>query len=280
MSDRSALSARVSIFDNDDGIGEPPNRNVGAPALSHSACLEAMPDLSDRPFARVIICNKKKTPSRRLTLPPHGAIMRQIIAAVVLAIFAVEAHAQQLTPADVDTAIKSGLAGKRLWSDCGATGPFLDFGDQSGGFSVIIEGPVGRIMRQAAEAKKKYQPFTAADVSDDTLAPTLFLVAVPNGPFFDSSGWHRTPAAEHVLLKRKGAKGDSPADVLQPTAHEFVPTSWTNAMGGKWDGQGITASFELDAFRAMPGDEIDIVIVTPVGERRCKIGKKDRAALK
>ena len=77
-----------------------------------------------------------------------------------------------------------------------------------------------------------------------------------------------------------GAKGDNTADVLQPETLETFPESWSNAMGGKWEGQGATAVFDLAAFKAMPGDEIDIVVVTAAGERRCKIGRKDRAALR
>ncbi|MGE3703969.1 MAG: hypothetical protein AB7I13_01765 [Vicinamibacterales bacterium] len=135
-------------------------------------------------------------------------------------------------------------------------------------------------MRLAGEAKKKYQPFTIEDVGDDLLTPTLFVVASPNAPHFTSGSWHRTMPADHLVLKRKGAKGDNPADVLQPTKLETFPESWSNAMGGKWDGQGVTAMFDMAAFKAMPGDEIDIVVITSAGERRCKIGRKDRAALR
>lgn len=198
---------------------------------------------------------------------------------LTLALLPNTAGAQPLTPADIAAAITAGQAGKRLQSDCSATGAFLDLTEMNGGFYVVLEGPIGRIMRLAGEAKKKYQPFTAEQVTKELQAPTLWLLAEPYPPKF-ASGWHRTPAAEHVLLKRKGASGDSPADVLQPATRDLVPTSWTNALGGKWDGQGITATFDLAAFKALPGDETDIVIVTPVGERRCKIGKKDRAALR
>ena len=207
--------------------------------------------------------------------------MRFPLAAVVLVLLAGQVSAGQgLLPADIDAAIKAGLSGKRLSSDCYATSGFLDLGEFNGGFAVIIEGPVGRIMRLAQDAKKKYKPFTAADVTDEMLSPTLWLTADPNKPAFTSGVWHRTAAAEHVVLKRKGASGDNPADVLQAENLEPFATSWSNALGGKWDGQGMTARFSLDGFKKMPGDEIDIVIVTPAGERRCKIGKKDRADLR
>ncbi len=194
--------------------------------------------------------------------------------------FSTAAYSQGLTPADVDAAISAGLAGKSLSSQCYATSGLMDFGEFNGGFTVVIEGPVGRIMRLALAAKKKYQPFTAADVTDEMLSRTLWLVAEPNKPTFSSGVWHRAANAEHIVLKRKGAKGDNPTDVLQAESMEPYPVSWSNAMGGKWEGQGITAKFSIEAFQKMPGDEVDIVVVTPAGERRCKIGKKDRAALR
>jgi hypothetical protein len=209
---------------------------------------------------------------------PHS----RFVAALVVAstVISGAAAAQGLQRAEIESAIAAGIAGKRLNSTCVATSGFLDLGPENGGFAVIVEGPVGRIMRLAAEAKKKYQPFTIDNVDDEVLAANLFVVASPNGPSFTGGSWHRTAPADHLVLKRKGAKGDDPADVLQPANLETFPESWTNAMGGKWDGQGVTATFDLAAFKAMPGDEIDIVVITSAGERRCKIGKKDRAALR
>lgn len=201
------------------------------------------------------------------------------IAVVLLS--AVPSLAQSLTPAEIDAAIKAGLAGKKLSAECGARGGMMSAFDPLGGFfDVYVEGPVGRIMRTAGEAKKKYQPFTEADVTEEMLAPTLSLVATPQAPTFSGGSWTRTAPADHVVLKRKDAKGDNPADVLQPTSHEFLPATWSNAIGGKWECQGIAATFDLAAFKAMSGDEIDIVVVTGAGERRCKIGKKDRIALR
>lgn len=203
-----------------------------------------------------------------------------ITATIALAVHAVSGQAPgQLSQPDVDTAIQQGLAGKTLASACMAKGGGLNSGPMSGVFQVRVEGPVGSIMAAAAEAKKKYLPFTSADVTEGMRAHKLFVTVVPDPPMRVSSGMRRTAPATHVVLKSK-PKGDAEPVVLQPLSFTLVPVEFGNAMGGKSDSQGISAVFDLAAFKAITDPEVDIVIITDAGERRCKIGEKDKASIR
>jgi hypothetical protein len=164
-------------------------------------------------------------------------------------------------------------------STCVATGPFLDLSEHKQGFSVLARGPQAFVTAAAAEKKKAYQPFGNADVTDAMKERRLHVIASPFAPSFSNRNWHFSPLAERIVLKRKDTTGENPADVLQPIEVTPVPASWSNAMGAKWEGQGMLAHFDFDAFQAMPG-EIDVVVITNHGERRCKIGLKDKKALR
>lgn len=182
-----------------------------------------------------------------------------------------------LSPADIDAAIKAGPASKLLLgSSCLAIPAFSDFGPKQGGFNAIALGPFGRIMRAARDAKTKYLPFAATDVTDDMKAPTLLVEVTPRAP----SGNTITAIATHLVLKSKPPKNEQPI-VLQPLSIHLDPTSWNNTKSGAHiDGQGVTATFDLAAFKAIPHEEVDIVVITPSGERRCKIGADDKRGIK
>lgn len=202
--------------------------------------------------------------------------MRCYIAAALLVSIVAPMSAQELSPTEVEAAIKAGLSGAKIpSSDCYADKGLLDLN----GFYVTMYGPVGRIMAAAAAAKRKYQPYTVEDVSADLRRRALHLLAVPAKPNFTAGRWWVTAAAEHAVIMPKGAPPKAEA-VLQPVNVTPDPVSWSNAMGGKWEGQGLIAAFSLDDFNAMPGDELDVAIIAGGEEKRCKIGKKDRAALR
>lgn len=203
--------------------------------------------------------------------------MRRYLFVVVLFVaVTLPAAAQTPTPAEIEAFIGSGLrGGAPPTSDCYASGSMLD----TNGFDVTVIGPLGRVMRRAGEAKAKYQPFTAADVDAEMIAPVLTVTVSPTKPTLVAGTWTLSPFAEHVVIAPKGAKGGT--GVIQPLDVTPFHTDWSNALGAKWDGQGVVAHFDLAAFRAIAAPELDVIVVgADRSERRCKIGKKDRAALK
>jgi hypothetical protein len=171
--------------------------------------------------------------------------------------------------------------------ECYAGATFMDMSDTNGGFTVVVEGPVGRIGRAAAEAKKMYKPFTITDVTDEMAADIITVTATPSAPTFGPTHlafskidngnpqWHNAPLGKHAVIKTKPKKGETPM-ILQPMDVTLVPTSWSNAMGGTFAGQGVLALFDVAAFRALPPGDLDIAIISDIeAERRCKIGKND-----
>ena len=197
----------------------------------------------------------------------------------ILVAFAAPTAAQELTDDQIREAIILGTAGRGVTSDCVATSGLLDFGEMNGAFTTYVEGPYGRIMRLAREAKKKYLPFGLDTVSPDMRAGVVTVTATPSGPSIVSGKWHRTAAASHLVLKTKPSKGQEPI-VLQPLKFEPFPMEWSNALGGKWQGQGAVATFDFAAVKGLPHQEFDVVVITDAGERRCKVGNKDRLALR
>jgi hypothetical protein len=71
----------------------------------------------------------------------------------------------------------------------------------------------------------------------------------------------------------------NPSAVVQPEHLEFSPVEWSNLLGGKVQGNSGWASFPIGAVRELPAGEFDVVLVTQAGERRCKVGMKDRTRL-
>jgi hypothetical protein len=204
--------------------------------------------------------------------------MFSLAAAMVLA--AGELRAQ--TPEDVDMAIKLGQSGKasQLLSECRAasSGPgLLDFRtgpSPHGSYQVSLGTTLGRVAFMAAEAKKKYMPYTRADVPEDLLKPAVHVWIEPNEPIkFQKNVFWASPI-KHVVLKAK-EKEDA---VVQPEKLEMVPVEWTIVVG-KFTGNRANVIFPIDAVKALPAGDVDIVLITEAGERRCKLGQGDRKKL-
>jgi hypothetical protein len=170
---------------------------------------------------------------------------------------------------------------------CYAGPAFTDMSVTNGGFSVVVEGPIGRIARAAVEAKKMYKPFTAADVDEAMAADIITVTAVPSKPTFGPTHiafvktdagdpqWHNAPLAKHIVIKTRPPKGQEPV-VIQPIDVTPVPASWSNAAGGTFTGTGVHAQFDVAAYRALPPGDLDIAVISDIREERnCKIGSKD-----
>lgn len=193
--------------------------------------------------------------------------------------------AQQLDDAAVAAAIEAGHRKnfKNLISDCNATegfgasmaSAFVGGIQPNGAFTVITALAQGRIAFAAAESKRLYKPFSLVDVPPELRATgTVFVTAVPHAP--THSGNHVSVASpiEHIVLKAKHGTA-----TVQPTSVTFEPIEWSNLLGGTVSANSAIATFPMAEVRELPLGEIDVVLVTVAGERRCKIGNRDRARL-
>jgi hypothetical protein len=216
--------------------------------------------------------------------------MRSYIAACLM-ISLGNSGGQVLSRAEISEAIEQGRAGKSLQKTCAARG--------ENGFDIIVEGPIGRVMRAAREAKRRDQDLKADDLPASVTAPVLTVTArrdstlatgsisVPTsnlpgvwGVAPDSS-WaaERSTARQSggldyridATLRSKPPRGAEPA-VLRPVGlRRTLPLP----------GHDMTAQFDLAAFRAMPHRDLEVIVfMTDAGEHRCGISARDREKLR
>lgn len=212
--------------------------------------------------------------------------MCKILFAVLLS--SVGLAQSQVSP-EVEAAIKLGLAGKPadLFATCdvGAT-----FGQNFAGglnrnagrtysrpYHVELATNIGMIALEAARAKKEFRPFGPTDVTPEMLKPAVYLSLTPSEPTQtkDTNVLNLAPSLTHVVLKSR-SKGEA---VVQPVKLDIIPVKWSLG-GGQWAGTRATATFDIEAVRALPNGDFDIVLVTEGGNRACKVSKDKRAKLK
>jgi hypothetical protein len=187
--------------------------------------------------------------------------MKLLIPAVAI-FWAVSAPAfgQPLAAQEIDAAIEAGQTGKadQLVSRCHATAGFLDrieldenFHPKAEHFHVAFYLTPWRIALLSADAKRLYKPYQRSQVPQMWRTLGAYVEAYPH----DS----RSPDIEHVVLKARN-------NVVQPE-------------GVKNQDEGVFVRFPLAGTRELPSGDFDIVLITKAGERRCKVGAKDRARI-
>ncbi|MCC7178269.1 MAG: hypothetical protein IT177_07755 [Acidobacteria bacterium] len=195
------------------------------------------------------------------------------------------ATAQSLTDAEVDAAIAAGQNRKLkdLIADCTAKPGFGSaFGSAmagglqpSGAYDVSFATSAGRVALHAAQAKRLYKPFTRDDVTSDMRQPALWLWVEPQAPVRNNSEFRVASPLERVVLRVKDDEGA----VLQPEDMSVEPVAWQNLLGAEFEGTRALVSFDLAAVRGLKPGNLEAVLVTQAGERRCAIGTKERQRL-
>jgi len=224
--------------------------------------------------------------------------MKAIVVALSLALSATVQQAQVLSDQEIATAIEQGRAGKTLHKTCKASG--------ENGFDIVVEGPVGRIMRAARLAKGQGRQFTPADVTLAIGGPTLTVAAlrdatlttqanavqskeipgmyVPSEMSMAGTDYSRARSTmgstdAFGMMVRSKPKESQEAVVLRPVGR-VAGFSWIWRKSGP-DLGDMAAAFDLAAFRALPSGDVEVVVFrTAAGERRCKISEKERKAIR
>ena len=182
------------------------------------------------------------------------------------------------TPYDMWAAAIDKGKESELFSKCTATEMAIDrFLIGAGGhpdiahFHVTVSKTAGEIGRLFAEARRLYKPTTREAVPRELQADAVYVFADPHQP---PPGYNLPPPIEHVVLKSKNSGA-----AVQPAAVKLTPVEWAIASGGVNPPNRASARFELGPVRELPAGDFDVVLITTAGERRCKVGAKDRQRL-
>lgn len=141
-------------------------------------------------------------------------------------------HQRPLSSADIQAAIRDGLkADVRPYT--------LRRTAWSWAASVNFSTPYLRVALAAHSAKRKYLPFSEADVTPEMIAPELHVYAFPR----PREGSAAVINVEAVVITPKRAKDRQQA--IHPLRSDNLPLEFRNLLGYSGEGQGLLAVFPL-----------------------------------
>jgi hypothetical protein len=211
----------------------------------------------------------------------HPAIAVVLISSIALAS---SAHAQQLSPEEIEQAILAGASGKQrqLLTTCQAVIGFREMfkservGLQfSGSYEVTLSRTTGQIALLAAAAKRFYKPFTVSQVPADLKTADAIMTAEPSPPELSSTTPGSVSVAAPIELLVIKAWPNRTL-VIKPTAFSVDPVEWPNVAGQTVRANRARARFRLGEIVELPPGDLEIGVVTPAGERTCIVPGRDR----
>jgi hypothetical protein len=140
------------------------------------------------------------------------------------------------------------------------------------GYQIIVQGASGRIATLAAAAASQYRPYTAADVTPELRESYITVLVSPTAPWLSPTGWTQQPNVDRVLLQSVEQLRAGQREVIEPVSVQPLPLEWDNGLGGHFTGSGQIAAF---APSQVPSGEFHILILTPAGEVRAVVRKRD-----
>jgi len=183
----------------------------------------------------------------------------------------------------VGAAVKEGLAGHIVQASCSATGVFPGKRhEQDVPVQIVATGPAGRIMWAANESKQRRLAFDERQVTPDMRAPVLTLTAdliVPPVPVTPPQATVRSllPPLPAPLASVR-FRGRAPTQIeLPPLGYRTPPAP---PAGQVRRTRQLIATFDMAAFKALPGAEIEVLVTSAAGERRCSFAISDVQAIR
>lgn len=188
-----------------------------------------------------------------------------VITVLVLALIVGQTEGH-LSPEQVSAALAEGTRTKRS--------PSIVMGGLRARYGMTVRGPYARVADAAAEAARKYLPFTTEDVTAEMTALTVELTVLPRAPRYSKyEGMSVHPPVEHVVIRHKPT-----GTIIQPRSVRPVPLEWSNAVGGQFQGQGMIGVFDLADLP--PTGDLDFVAIVGKHQDWETLKAKDRARLK
>jgi Ca-activated chloride channel family protein len=186
--------------------------------------------------------------------------------------FAARPSWSAVTPFEVQEAIGLGEGGRRLQASCAAADVFQSRIETRASVRVVAEGPLGRIMRAAGEARRRQEAFKASAITDDMRAPVVALTATLE--WAPASGDPPGTKPSPLMALRVHGHGPSPITIDpaggRPVALE--PPSGTFS--------GLSATFAMTDFKGLPGHDVEVSVSSAAGTRSCRFSRDDVAAIR
>lgn len=116
--------------------------------------------------------------------------------------------------------------------------------------------PYSRVAQAAQAAKKKYEPFTEANVTPEMTTPVVEVLAWPQPSFIMGTG-RKGPPIDVSTVVVMPAKSKDVSAVVQPTEKVDLDSHYQNLLGATWEAKGVVAKFPLAVLT--PANEVRIV---------------------
>jgi hypothetical protein len=221
---------------------------------------------------------QRVVPSRRVYAPAGLAAV--LVFGTVVAL----AQASSLSDAQVLAAIDVGNRGHsgRLTTTCSAqpergeamTASRAGGIQRDGTYTVTVATAGGEIAYRAEAARRLSRPFTLDEVTDDMRAEGVAVLVEPDPPAMSKTGaTTKTSVAgliQYVQIKSKAQV----AAVVQPERVDAQPVEWST-LGEVVRSNRAAARFSLAQLQQLGAGDVEIVVATHDGERRCTVSRKD-----
>jgi VWFA-related protein len=183
----------------------------------------------------------------------------------------------------VNAAIRDGFEGRTSQASCTATGAFPSKRyEQDVPVQVVATGPAGRIMRTANDVHQRRLSFDDRQVTPDMKAAVLVvtadLIVPPVPPMAPNAIVRSLSPPMPAPLASMRLRGRAPTQIeLQPALYRTGPPQ---PPGQVRQTRQLIATFDMGAFKALPGSEVEVLVASPAGERRCSFAVSDVQAIR
>jgi len=199
-----------------------------------------------------------------------------------------------LSDAEVDQAIRDGSSGQKAQAACMAVGVFRDKPEENQAHAeVLLEGPIGRIMHAARDARARHETLAADALTPDMRAPAVLMTAElktsmttpgfaidPLQTPFPTPSTARTAGLSAIIALRVRSATLTERMLRPIVAPPVAPDTPPLTRAPISQHYRRLEMFDLAAFRALPAGDLEVIVRSVIGPRACIIGAKDRAGIR
>jgi hypothetical protein len=199
-----------------------------------------------------------------------------------------DAQTERLSEAQVLAAIATGESGHagRLTTTCVAhpeigeamTAARAGGVQRDGNFTLTVATAAGEIAVRAAAARKLNKWLHIEEISDETRVAGISVLAQPDPPRTSNTGDIAKTSVAGIIQDVEIRLKAQPGVVVEPGQVDVEPLEW-KVVGDVIPGNRAVARFSFSQLRALPVGDVDVVVITRDGERRCTVSQRERRRL-